>query len=70
MVWTDLTKDEEVKFLDSDRCYECGKKFPTSHLLKSANAHEKEHKGFRRALTKCPEHNYGATVLFKRDCEF
>jgi len=55
---------------DSDRCWECGEKFPTAHLQAEAEAHEKRHPGFRRANTRCPRHNYGATALFERDCEF
>jgi len=63
--------EKKMRFLSGgSHCYECGKPFPTEHLLAEADAHEAEFPGFRRASTSCPVHNYGATVVFERDCEF
>ena len=64
------TMKEKMVFLGASECWECGKAFPTRGLRKEADAHEKEFPGFRRANTRCRRHNYGATVLFPRDCEY
>ena len=63
---------EKFKFLrkQDGLCHECGARFPNAHLQAKADAHEKEHPGFRHALTSCAEHNYGATAVFERDIEF
>ena len=56
-------------------CYECRSDMVEScggidAVQARADAHEKQFPGFRRETVTCSRHNYGATILFERDCEF